>query len=240
MITHTLSASGSSESPKKVIVGMSGGVDSSVSAYLLQQAGHEVSGLFMKNWEEDDGTEYCTAQADLADAQSVCNSLGIELLTANFAAEYWENVFEHFLAEYRSGRTPNPDVLCNREIKFKAFLDYAHSLGADCIATGHYVQRVDEGSRSYLHKGVDVNKDQTYFLCEITEENVRDTLFPIGNLKKSYQTYIFAVILFIFCSFYHFHIKRLVNKAFLIIKFLIFIYILEIGDSINESSNLLC
>ncbi|MGB0322334.1 MAG: tRNA 2-thiouridine(34) synthase MnmA, partial [Pseudohongiellaceae bacterium] len=124
---------------------MSGGVDSSVSAYLLQQAGHEVSGLFMKNWEEDDGTEYCTAQADLADAQSVCDSLGIELLTANFAAEYWDNVFEHFLAEYRSGRTPNPDVLCNREIKFKAFLDYAHSLGADCIATGHYVQRVDEG-----------------------------------------------------------------------------------------------
>jgi tRNA-specific 2-thiouridylase len=185
VITPTLSASGSSESPKKVIVGMSGGVDSSVSAYLLQQAGHEVSGLFMKNWEEDDGTEYCTAQADLADAQSVCDSLGIELLTANFAAEYWDNVFEHFLAEYRSGRTPNPDVLCNREIKFKAFLDYAYSLGADCIATGHYVQRVDEGSRSYLHKGVDVNKDQTYFLCEITEENVGNTLFPIGNLEKS-------------------------------------------------------
>ena len=106
MITPTLNASGSSESPKKVIVGMSGGVDSSVSAYLLQKAGHEVSGLFMKNWEEDDGTEYCTAQADLADAQSVCDSLDIELLTANFAAEYWDNVFEHFLAEYRSGRTP--------------------------------------------------------------------------------------------------------------------------------------
>ena len=164
---------------------MSGGVDSSVSAYLLQQAGHEVSGLFMKNWDEDDGTEYCTAQADLADAQSVCNSLGIELLTANFAAEYWENVFEHFLAEYRSGRTPNPDVLCNREIKFKAFLDYAHALGADCIATGHYVKRVDEDSRSYLHKGADAYKDQTYFLCEVTEQNVRNTMFPIGNLHKS-------------------------------------------------------
>ena len=129
MISQTLSASESSESPKKVIVGMSGGVDSSVSAYLLQQAGHEVSGLFMKNWEEDDGTEYCTAQADLADAQSVCDSPGVELLTANFAAEYWDNVFEHFLTEYRSGRTPNPDVLCNREIKFKAFLDHVHSLG---------------------------------------------------------------------------------------------------------------
>ena len=185
MITHTVSAAGSCESPKNVIVGMSGGVDSSVSAYLLQQAGHEVTGLFMKNWEEDDGSEYCTAQADLADAQSVCDSLGIELLTANFAAEYWENVFEYFLAEYRSGRTPNPDVLCNREIKFKAFLDYAHSLGADCIATGHYVQRVDEDSRSYLHKGADANKDQTYFLCEITEQNIRNTLFPIGNLQKS-------------------------------------------------------
>ena len=121
MITPTLSASGSSESPKKVIVGMSGGVDSSVSAYLLQQAGHEVSGLFMKNWEEDDGTEYCTAQADLADAQSVCDSLGIELLTANFAAEYWDNVFEHFLTEYRSGRTPNPDVLCNRRSNSRLF-----------------------------------------------------------------------------------------------------------------------
>ena len=169
---------------KKVIVGMSGGVDSSVSAYLLQQAGHEVTGLFMKNWEEDDGTEYCTAKSDLADAQSVCNSLGIELLTANFAAEYWDNVFEHFLAEYRAGRTPNPDVLCNREIKFKAFLEYARSLGADCIATGHYVQRIDMDNRSYLHKGVDANKDQTYFLCEITEENIRNSLFPIGNYEK--------------------------------------------------------
>ena len=168
----------------RVIVGMSGGVDSSVSAYLLQQAGYDVAGLFMKNWEEDDGTEYCTAQADLADAQSVCDKLGIELLTANFAAEYWDNVFEHFLAEYRAGRTPNPDVLCNREIKFKAFLEYAQALGADFIATGHYVQRQDSGSQSFLHKGADPNKDQTYFLCEITEENVRNTLFPIGNMMK--------------------------------------------------------
>ena len=164
---------------------MSGGVDSSVSAYLLQQAGYQVSGLFMKNWEEDDGTEYCTAQADLTDAQAVCDKLGIELLTANFAAEYWDNVFEHFLAEYRAGRTPNPDVLCNREIKFKAFLDYAKELGADLIATGHYVRRLDLEGKTILCKGTDTNKDQTYFLCEVTKDNLRNTLFPIGNILKS-------------------------------------------------------
>src|SRR5210317_181930 len=132
----------SDNSSKKVIVGMSGGVDSSVSALLLQQQGLVVEGLFMKNWDEDDGTEYCTAKADLVDAQSVCDKLGIKLHTANFAAEYWDNVFEHFLHEYKAGRTPNPDVLCNREIKFKAFLDYATDLGADKIATGHYVRSV--------------------------------------------------------------------------------------------------
>ena len=121
---------------------MSGGVDSSVAAHLLIEAGYQVEGLFMKNWDEDDGTEYCTAKEDLVDAQSVCDKLGIKLLTANFAAEYWDNVFEHFLLEYKAGRTPNPDVLCNREIKFKAFLDYATDLGADKIATGHYVRSV--------------------------------------------------------------------------------------------------
>jgi|TARA_X000000950_G_scaffold259954_1_gene328851 tRNA-specific 2-thiouridylase len=175
----------SSPQNTRIIVGMSGGVDSSVSAYLLQQAGYQVSGLFMKNWEEDDGTEYCTAQADLTDAQAVCDKLGIELLTANFAAEYWDNVFEHFLAEYLAGRTPNPDVLCNREIKFKAFLDYAKELGADFIATGHYVQRLDLEGKTILCKGTDTNKDQTYFLCEVTEDNIRNTLFPIGNIMKS-------------------------------------------------------
>ena len=134
---------------------MSGGVDSSVSALLLLEQGYQVEGLFMKNWEEDDGTEYCTAREDLADAQAVCDRIGIPLHTANFAAEYWDNVFEHFLAEYKAGRTPNPDILCNREIKFKAFLDYALSLGADLIATGHYVRRHDRDGRSDLLKGLD-------------------------------------------------------------------------------------
>ena len=126
---------------------MSGGVDSSVSALLLKEQGYQVEGLFMKNWEEDDGTEYCTAKEDFADAQAVADKLGITLHGANFAAEYWDNVFEHFLAEYRAGRTPNPDILCNREIKFKAFLDYALMLGADSIATGHYTRRGEAGER---------------------------------------------------------------------------------------------
>jgi tRNA-specific 2-thiouridylase len=169
----------------RVIVGMSGGVDSSVAAYLLKQQGYQVSGLFMKNWEEDDGTEYCTAKEDLADAQSVCDDLGIELHAANFAAEYWDNVFEHFLAEYKAGRTPNPDVLCNREIKFKAFLEYAQMLGADLIATGHYARRQDQGQHSHLLKGLDDNKDQSYFLCEVTEDCLAKSLFPVGELPKS-------------------------------------------------------
>ncbi len=168
----------------RVIVGMSGGVDSSVSALLLLQQGYQVEGLFMKNWEEDDGTEYCTAKEDLADAQAVCDKIGIKLHTANFAAEYWDNVFEHFLAEYKAGRTPNPDILCNREIKFKAFLDYALSLGADQIATGHYARRRDTGSRSELLKGLDPNKDQSYFLHAVGGEQLAKSLFPIGELEK--------------------------------------------------------
>lgn len=171
----------------RVIVGMSGGVDSSVSAVLLQQAGFIVEGLFMKNWEEDDGTEYCTAKADLADAQAVCDKIGIKLHTANFAMEYWDRVFEHFLAEYQAGRTPNPDILCNKEVKFKAFLDYAITLGADYIATGHYARRGfadDEQGIATLLRGLDINKDQSYFLHAVSGDKIAKTLFPIGELEK--------------------------------------------------------
>jgi tRNA-specific 2-thiouridylase len=168
----------------RVIVGMSGGVDSSVAAYLLIQQGYQVEGLFMKNWDEDDDTEYCTAREDLADAQTVCDKLGITLHSANFAAEYWDNVFEHFLVEYRAGRTPNPDVLCNREIKFKAFLDYALELGADMIATGHYVRKTNSDGNTLLLKGMDPDKDQSYFLCEVSEACLQRSLFPVGELLK--------------------------------------------------------
>ena len=153
--------------PARVIVGMSGGVDSSVAAWLLKDQGYQVEGLFMKNWDEDDGTEYCTAMTDLADAQAVADAIGIKLHTASFAAEYWDRVFEHFLSEYRAGRTPNPDILCNKEVKFRAFLDYAITLGADYIATGHYArQRPITGApgKAQLLKGLDPNKDQSYFL----------------------------------------------------------------------------
>jgi tRNA-specific 2-thiouridylase len=171
-------------SASKVIVGMSGGVDSSVSALLLQQQGYRVEGLFMKNWEEDDGTEYCTAREDFADAQAVADKLGITLHGANFAAEYWDNVFEHFLAEYRAGRTPNPDILCNREIKFKAFLDYALMLGADYIATGHYTRCGQDQGKGTLLKGLDHNKDQSYFLHAVGHAELEKTLFPVGEIEK--------------------------------------------------------
>ncbi|KGQ43832.1 tRNA 2-thiouridylase [Gallibacterium anatis] len=170
---------------KKVIVGMSGGVDSSVSAYILQQQGYQVDGLFMKNWEEDDDTDYCTAAADLADAQAVCDKLGIKLHKINFAAEYWDNVFEHFLQEYKVGRTPNPDILCNKEIKFKAFLEYAaEDLGADYIATGHYVRRRGDDENAQLLRGLDDNKDQSYFLYTLSHKQVGQSLFPVGELEK--------------------------------------------------------
>ncbi len=181
---HALDTS-TSPSNGKVIVGMSGGVDSSVAAYLLQQQGFQVEGLFMKNWEEDDDTEYCTAKEDFADAQSVCDSLNMQLHSANFSAEYWDNVFAHFLKEYAAGRTPNPDVLCNREIKFKAFLAYASELGADFIATGHYARKQTTEDGTHLLKGLDNNKDQSYFLCEVNQACLRESLFPVGELDKS-------------------------------------------------------
>ena len=170
---------------KKVICGMSGGVDSSVSAFILQQQGYQVEGLFMKNWEEDDDTDYCTAAADLADAQAVCDKLGIKLHKINFAAEYWDNVFEHFLSEYKAGRTPNPDILCNKEIKFKAFLEYAaEDLGANYIATGHYVRRRGADDNAQLLRGLDVNKDQSYFLYTLSSKQVGQSLFPVGDIEK--------------------------------------------------------
>jgi tRNA-specific 2-thiouridylase len=170
---------------QRVIVGMSGGVDSSVAALLLQQQGYEVQGLFMKNWEEDDEAGYCAAEEDLRDAQAVCDRLGITLHTVNFSHEYWDRVFEYFLSEYRAGRTPNPDIICNREIKFRAFLDHALDLGADLIATGHYARagRDAQGSPLLL-RGLDSNKDQSYFLCMLQARHLERVLFPVGELEK--------------------------------------------------------
>jgi len=161
---------------------MSGGVDSSVAAYLLKEAGHHVEGVFMKNWEGDDTDDYCPAADDMADAQAVCDKLGIPLRLVNFASEYWENVFAYFLSEYRAGRTPNPDILCNREIKFKAFLEYAKQQGADFIATGHYVRKDDQHR---LLKGSDPDKDQSYFLYALQKKQLENSLFPVGELKKT-------------------------------------------------------
>ena len=168
-----------------IVVGMSGGVDSSVTALKLLEQGHRVSGLFMKNWEEDDGTDQCTALTDLADAQQVCDKLAITLKTVNFSSEYWDEVFEIFLQEYQAGRTPNPDILCNKHIKFKAFLDYAEDLGADYIATGHYARINEYNGEFFLLKGLDPGKEQSYFLYTLGQRQLAKTLFPIGDMNKS-------------------------------------------------------
>ncbi|KNF10187.1 tRNA-specific 2-thiouridylase MnmA [Gottschalkia purinilytica] len=169
----------------KIIVGMSGGVDSSVSALLLKKEGYNVTGIFMKNWDEKDETGVCTATEDYDDVRMVCNKIGIPYYTVNFVKQYWNKVFEYFLSEYKKGRTPNPDVMCNKEIKFKLFLDYAlKKLGAEYIATGHYA-RIDYRDGEYkLLRGIDSNKDQTYFLCPLGQYQLSKSIFPIGQLTK--------------------------------------------------------
>src|SRR6478672_9969018 len=169
----------------KVVVGMSGGVDSSVAALLLKRAGHDVVGLFMKNWEDDDNDEYCSTRQDLIDAAAAADVIGIELEAVNFAAEYKDRVFAEFLREYSAGRTPNPDVLCNAEIKFKAFLDHAMSLGAETIATGHYARVREIDGRFELLKAFDHTKDQSYFLHRLNQAQLSKTLFPLGEIPKT-------------------------------------------------------
>jgi tRNA-specific 2-thiouridylase len=178
-----------SKSKGRVVVGMSGGVDSSVTAWLLKQQGYEVLGLFMKNWEDDDDSEYCSTRQDWLDAASVADLIGVDIEAVNFAAEYKDRVFADFLREYSAGRTPNPDVLCNAEIKFKAFLDHAMSLGADLIATGHYARvrgvETGHGMRYELLKALDLTKDQSYFLHRLNQEQLARTLFPLGEMPKT-------------------------------------------------------
>ena len=169
---------------KHVVVGLSGGVDSAVAAMQLIESGYRVTAVFMKNWEEDDSEEYCAAEEDLAVATEVAKTLDIPLRTVNFSSEYWDRVFEHFLQEYKAGRTPNPDVMCNKEIKFKAFLEYAVGLGASRIATGHYARIEQRGDRFHLLRGIDDNKDQTYFLYTLGQAELSRSLFPLGNLEK--------------------------------------------------------
>src|SRR4249920_1128915 len=169
---------------ERIVVGMSGGVDSAVAAWMLKEEGYEVTGLFMKNWEDDDDDEYCSTREDLIDAAAAADVIGIELEAVNFAAEYKDRVFADFLREYAAGRTPNPDVLCNAEIKFKAFLDHAMRLGAEKIATGHYARVRERGGRFELLKGLDAAKDQSYFLHRLTQAQLGKTLFPVGELAK--------------------------------------------------------
>ena len=173
--------------PQRVVVGLSGGVDSAVSAWLLKQQGHEVVGIFMKNWEDDDDSEFCSSRQDFLDAASVADVIGIEIEHVNFAADYKDRVFADFLREYQAGRTPNPDVLCNAEIKFKAFLDHAMRLGAEKIATGHYarVRENPASQRFELLKGLDPAKDQSYFLHRLNQAQLSKTMFPVGEIHKT-------------------------------------------------------
>ena len=168
----------------KVVVGISGGVDSSVAALLLKQQGYDVVGIFMKNWDETDDDGVCTAEEDYKDAVAVANEIGIDYYSINFEKEYYDRVFTYFLDEYKKGRTPNPDIMCNKEIKFKAFLDFAIKLGADYVATGHYarIERGDDGVK--LLRGLDNNKDQTYFLSQLTQDQIKNVMFPVGELQK--------------------------------------------------------
>ena len=170
---------------QRVVVGMSGGVDSSVTAWLLKEAGYDVVGLFMKNWEDDDDSEYCSTRQDWIDVVSVADLIGIDVEAVNFAAEYKERVFAEFLREYSAGRTPNPDVLCNAEIKFKAFLDHAMALGAETIATGHYARVREVDGRFQLLKATDSTKDQSYFLHRLNQAQLSKTLFPLGEIPKT-------------------------------------------------------
>ncbi len=170
---------------QRVVVGLSGGVDSAVTAHLLKQQGHEVVGIFMKNWEDDDDSEYCSSNIDFVDAAAVADVIGIEIEHVNFAADYKDRVFAAFLREYQAGRTPNPDVLCNAEIKFKAFLDHAMRLGAEKIATGHYARVRELDGEVQLLKGLDPTKDQSYFLHRLNQAQLAKTLFPVGELKKT-------------------------------------------------------
>ncbi|HIY57119.1 MAG TPA: tRNA 2-thiouridine(34) synthase MnmA [Candidatus Tetragenococcus pullicola] len=172
-------------SKTRVVVGMSGGVDSSVTALLLKEQGYDVIGIFMKNWDDTDENGVCTATEDYKDVAKVASQIGVPYYSVNFQKEYWDRVFEYFLAEYRAGRTPNPDVMCNKEIKFKAFLDYAMQLGADYVATGHYAQvEKDENGVVHMLRGADNNKDQTYFLNQLSQEQLSKVMFPLGNIEK--------------------------------------------------------
>ncbi len=170
---------------QRVVVGLSGGVDSAVAAHLLRQQGHEVVGIFMKNWEDDDDSAYCASNIDFVDAAAVADVLGIEIEHINFAADYKDRVFAEFLREYQAGRTPNPDILCNAEIKFKAFLDHAVALGAEKIATGHYARVRENGGTFELLKGLDPLKDQSYFLHRLNQAQLSKTLFPVGERPKT-------------------------------------------------------